>query len=303
MSRLRQVLPALVAALALAGIAAVLGLVAPAGAASADTCASAAPPSFLPPTAQLAFCDDFDGTALDTTKWYPNIRWASTCGLISQNQGVLSAYTPRATNVSVSGGSLHLVAQRESYSCDGTTFYPFTSGVVTTGGAAIKKTQTIIPAEFTCTPGCYVEVRFLMPPGAMLWPAIWMLGYPGETYTGLGPGHEIDILEQWDKWTRWHHSVHLLCNGSVNSSTKGVNAPDTTSSFQTVALWWQSSSLSFYENGAKKWTYTGCGIPNYPMFILINDAVGGLARDPSPSDPFPRDMQVDYVRVWTGAGS
>jgi beta-glucanase (GH16 family) len=142
-----------------------------------------------------------------------------------------------------------------------------------------------------------------MPAGPMLWPAIWMLGVNPQPYTWIGPGHEIDILEQWDRWTRWHHTVHLLCNGVAKDATRSVRGPDTTKSPQTVGLWWQSRSLAFYENGSNVWTYTGCGIPTYQMYILLNNGIGGPARDPSASDPFPRDMGIDYVRVWTGAGS
>jgi beta-glucanase (GH16 family) len=43
-------------------------------------------------------------------------------------------------------------------------------------------------------------------------------------------------------------------------------------------------------------------IPNKPMYLLLNLAVGGSwPGDPDASTVFPAEMLVDYVRVWQRA--
>ena len=34
------------------------------------------------------------------------------------------------------------------------------------------------------------------------------------------------------------------------------------------------------------------------MYIILNHAIGHAAPSPSSGEPFPKDMQVDYVKAW-----
>jgi Glycosyl hydrolases family 16 len=246
----------------------------------------------------LTFDDEFNGVGIDTTKWYPN-RWFAAVCAPGANSTELQYYTSRLSNLYVSGGLLHLVAKKESYTCaesswKGTASY--TSGWVETGGSRASDGSSA-PPGFTCTVGCFVEASIDEPSGAILFPAVWMLPFASSgDYPSLP---EIDNAEFYNSWTDWEHHVHLSC-GTQGFTYSG---PDVTSGFHTVGLWWQAGEIDYYVDGVKTWSYTGCGIPSgsTQMYIILNLAVGGAAPAPPASEPFPKEMQVDYVRAWSSS--
>ena len=252
---------------------------------------------------RIAFSDDFDGGSLGPA-WYPNRWFATNCSAGAGNPEE-QWYTTRPENVSVSGGVLHLTARRENYSCGewggGTKRY--TSGWVQTGGSRDKGGRNVAPG-FTCGVGCFVEARVKMPAGGMTFPAVWMLPVresQGNVDARYPERPEIDILEFWETWSHWEHHIHSVCgNGNVDQGAT-FRGPDAASGFHTVGLYWRSpNQLEWYVDGVRAWTYTGCGVPGAGerMYIILNHAIGHAAPSPSSSEPFPKDMQVDYVRAW-----
>lgn len=71
--------------------------------------------------------------------------------------------------VAVSGGALQLTAEPRAVSAPNGTHYDFASGMVTTGPPADNAAPKL---AFTCGK---VDVRFHIPAGQGLWPAIWLL--------------------------------------------------------------------------------------------------------------------------------
>jgi len=260
-------------------------------------CTNPAKPAVLPRGMRLGYCDDFEGTSLDPARWYPNWFTTTDCSVIGGGAGSQTVNTPRPTNVSVSGGYLHLTTRHENASCYGQTF-PYTSALIETGGHYNGSThQYDTPPQFTCTAPCYVEVRFKMPSSGP-WPAIWMEESPANGQWVAG--HELDNLEQWGKSFRtWRMHVHLLCNGAPASGGNDFKGPDTTSAFHTSGLWWQASRIDWYADKRLSASYTGCGIPQpgTPYYLLLNGGVIGNLGEPPASLPW--EMLVDYVRIWT----
>lgn len=253
---------------------------------------------------RLLFADDFDGSSLGPA-WYPN-RWFATTCAPGAGTPEEQFYTPRPANVRVHGGSLHLVAQRETYSCGewgGTKQY--TSGWVQTGGSRDVGGVNRSPG-FTCGVGCFVEARVRMPAGGMTFPAVWML--PVRPGTGGADASypsrpEVDIVEFWDSWGSWEQHVHSVCGAGSIDEGHSHRGADASAGFHTVGLWWRSpSQLEWYVDGVRTWSYTGCGVPGAgeQMYVILNHAVGHAAPSPARSERFPKDMAVDYVRVWTG---
>src|SRR5216683_3819339 len=78
------------------------------------------------------FHDDFNGNALDTTKWttcYFNFKVGdNSC---DHDQGEMELYQP--DNVSVSSGVLTLSAQKQTVNASNGQTYNYTSGMITTG--------------------------------------------------------------------------------------------------------------------------------------------------------------------------
>ena len=131
-------------------------------------------PAPAPPTApsgwRQVWNDEFNDSSVDTSKWR-----------VRNNQhspNEISCLTSRSSNVSESGGSLHIKAQRENYTCAGYSS-SWTSGYLDTIG---KMSQTY--GRF--------EMRAKMPTQANtskgMWPAFWLRPDDG------GNG-EIDIME------------------------------------------------------------------------------------------------------------
>lgn len=241
--------------------------------------------------ARTVFVDDFDGTSLAGT-WYRNRWFANTCsdGAV---EGEEQYYTARS--VAVGGGVLALTAERNDFTCaEAGGTLPFTSGWVQTGGRRAPGTA-VVPPGFTFTYG-RVEVRFRVPAGSGLWPAVWLLS-PG--IDGSYPERpEIDLFEQYGTDpSQWSFHVHLRTAGGAPIDTgQEVVGPDTTAGFHTVALDWRPTGLIWSIDGRRAFTYTGAAIPAVPMYVVLNLAVGGTAG-PTRATPSPAAFLVDAVRV------
>lgn len=143
-------------------------------------------PDFLPAGKgwQLVWGDDFDGAALDRTKWAPE---ESCWGGGNQER---QCYTDRDDNVQIVNGLLRLIAKEETFTGpefppefnqSTTATQPYTSGKVRTRGLADWKYGRI-------------SARMKLPAGQGTWPAFWMM--PIENHYGNWPlSGEIDVME------------------------------------------------------------------------------------------------------------
>jgi beta-glucanase (GH16 family) len=229
----------------------------------------------------LVFSDGFDGALLNPTTWHTCFWWSTlTCTIESNSE--LELYNP--ADVYVADGNLRMRAQRQDMIGWNGKTYHYTSGMAITGGRKYEK-----PPGFTFTYG-YAEARVKIPKGKGLWPAFWLLpadyGYPPE----------IDILEaRGSNTNRANFNVHLP---GVNTGS-GFDGPDFSAGYHTFAVDWQPTVLVFYVDGIERWRYTGPGIPNEPMYLVLNLAVGGIYDGaPDASTPLPGYFDVDYARVW-----
>lgn len=110
--------------------------------------------------------EGFDENTLDASLWNTCHWWQDDgCTIATNNE--LEWYLPR--QVKVSEGALHLTAERSAISASDGKDYRFASGMVTTGPPAHQRAPRL---AFTYGK---VEVRFRLPAGRGLWPAIWLL--------------------------------------------------------------------------------------------------------------------------------
>ncbi|GIX20684.1 MAG: hypothetical protein KatS3mg120_2360 [Erythrobacter sp.] len=154
--------------------------------------AAAPPPSGAPadPLAaagwELVWADEFEGDALDRSKWTPEVScWGG-------GNGERQCYTDRPENIAVEGGLLLLKARKERFAGPArppeiagrdnpTLVQSHTSGKVRTIGLHAWRYGRI-------------EARARVPAGQGTWPAIWMM--PDNPAYGPWPrSGEIDILE------------------------------------------------------------------------------------------------------------
>lgn len=229
--------------------------------------------------------EDFNGTTLDADVWN-TCHWWNDGGCTIATNDELEWYLPG--QVRVRDGSLILTAdKRKTVGADGTSF-PYTSGMVSTG-----------PPEWNAEPKVAftfgtVEVRFRAPLGAGLWPAIWMLPVSQESKP------EIDLFEAvGQKPQRVGMYFHPRSDSDWQSSHTHFNLPvgEDLGDTHTVRLQWSRQLLEFYFDEEKVWEVAGNQVPDEPMYLVINLAVGGsYGGTPDPS-AFPATFEIDYVHI------
>jgi len=238
----------------------------------------------------LAFSDDFGGGTLDTSRWNTCHWWGHGGCTIGDSE--MEWYLPG--QVRQQDGRLDLVAQRQDVvGSDGRKF-PYVSGMVSTGPPTDEGT----PSKFSFTYGT-VEIRFRVPRGTGLWPALWML--PANRHSRP----EIDLLEvigQKPGDALFH--LHPKDRSQPVDGHASPAASDMSAGWHVVRLRWEPGVLHWWLDGARKWTVTGDRVPDQPMYLVMNLAVGGDYPGPPTSETrFPASFLVDYVRIWTGGVS
>jgi len=235
---------------------------------------------------QLVWQDEFDGAALDSTKW---VRETGGDGW---GNAELEYYTDRPANARVEDGHLVIQALQESL---GTRRYT----------SARLKTQGLGAWRYG-----RVEARIQIPRGQGLWPAFWMLG-DNIGQVGWPQCGEIDIMENIGKEPA---VVHGTAHGPGYSGAQGPSAPYQLTSgafadaFHLYSVEWEPEAIRWYVDGTLYHTLTPQDLPgpwvyDHPFFILLNVAVGGnWPGSPDQTTVFPQTMLVDYVRVYQQGG-
>lgn len=257
-----------------------------------STQASSQPPVGQSGNWNMIFHDDFDGTSLDTSKWttcYFNFHVGDGC---IHDQDELELYQPG--NVSVSNGILTLRAEKQEVDADNGNTYQYTSGMITTGPSSKKDNDTRFSFKYG-----YMEMRAKVPAGQGLWPAFWTLP------TSLQWPPEIDVFEILGNAPNVVNMHYHYPNGSDDGGDSGVawHGPDMAADWHTYAVDWEPDAITWYIDGVERRSYTDTSnIPNSPMYLLANLAVGGdWPGSPNASTPFPANFQIDYIRVWQKA--
>lgn len=224
---------------------------------------------------ELTFSDEFDGDALDRTKWNPFDPWKT------ERNAELQAYVSNAFEVK--DGTLRIEIDRKKAFYDNKV-RDYTSGMMTTLG------------KFSQRYGRF-EIRCRVPKGHGLWPAFWMLPDP------LSWPPEIDILEILGHQTdRVHLTHHWPDPANPTEASKSDSAefqgPDFSADFHTFAVEWEPEEIRWFVDGEQRHRSRE-SIPDGPMFLLVNLALGGgWAGPPDDSTPFPAYFEVDWVRAW-----
>ena len=233
-------------------------------------------------TAQVLFDDEFGGSRLDRAKWNTCYWWAVHDGCTNNPQLELEWYLP--SGVSVHDGVLDLVATKDlRHRGD-----PYTSGMVSTDDCCGH------PITFQFTYG-YMEMRAKLPPGRGMWPAFWIV--PADH--SWPP--EIDAMEWQGQKPRTNFlTIHWGTPSNPQQSGGAFVGPNLSDGFHTFGLDWEPNAVTWYQDGQPIRTYTDqTHIPNVPMIVIVNLAIGGWLGFPNAHTHFPAHMLVKYVRVWS----
>jgi hypothetical protein len=147
-----------------------------------------------------------------------------------------------------------------------------------------------------------------------LWPAFWGLGNninSGVPWPNCG---ETDILEDWSPSVLGgagdggeNSTIHTQDTGGTGVSTRytfpGGEAVNT--AFHTYGMIWSANEIQYFVDNpnAPFATLTPGSLPagdvwpfNQPIFMILNEAIGGTLGGSAPSNPGP--MMVDYIRFY-----
>lgn len=257
----------------------------------------------------LVWQDEFNGNALDLSKWdymlgvqdvYGNSRGPWYWG-----NNELQYYTKDAATVR--DGMLVITASRANTPDDHTSF-------------TSARIHTRDKGHWTYG---YFEARMQTPAQNGMWPAFWMLPQPaskansGNKYGGWAANGEIDIMEARGSSKSWVDTTLHYADGNQNNkynTYKGTTTKisGTTEDWHIYALEWCVDHMSWYIDGLEvlridntTWNHVFASTNPYAPFdvdfyILLNLAVGGnydRGREPD-ADFVSAEMHVDYVRVY-----
>jgi len=274
--------------------------------------------SFTPniPSGTLVWSDEF--TSSSSTPAEPNpATWTYDTGNNGFGNDELENYCAWGSNTSPcsttnpseyvaaypgTDGVLYIVAQQPS------------PGVYT---SARLKTQGLFSFQYG-----RIEFRAMVPEAQGFWPANWLLGNTIATINWPACG-EQDVLERVNAEgydgpgsLDWNEgSIHGtgFTGSSLGTQYLFPSGQTAGGEFHTYGMIWSPGSVSYYVDDPTSpyVTYTPSSLSSlsgavWPFdagqanFILLNLAIGGTyPGSPDSSTPFPSQMLVDYVRVYT----
>lgn len=214
----------------------------------------------------LDWQDEFDGAALDPGRWR-----IEDAALVKNNEK--QYYSP--ANAGVRDGLLIITAERRAMGGRA-----YTSGLIDTGGLWARAFGRF-------------EARMKLPRTRALWPAFWMLPEDGSWPP------EIDIMESLGhEPTKAYHSNHYGPLQDRHHTTSEYAGPDLSQDFHVFRCDWLPGRLDFYVDGKKTASHTE-GVPQKPMYVIFNLAVGGdWPGNPDATTVLPQTLEVDWVRVY-----
>jgi len=243
------------------------------------------------------FADEFDGRALDRTRW--QVLTTARSGYTNGGE----CFVDSTGNVAVSGGALHLTLRHETspVPCPGLpegvgTTTSYTSGMVTTSGLF---SQAYGRFEF--------RARFPASADAGLHSALWLWPQDESRYGGRPAAGELDVAEYFtrydDRVVPYVHFDASVAGQRVTNTDCRIEHPD---QFHTYTLEWTPDLMTVAYDGAvclqASWQAKGLVAPapfDVPFFLNLTQALGKGTNAPEGDLPLPATMDVDYVRVWS----
>jgi beta-glucanase (GH16 family) len=241
----------------------------------------------VPAAYALVWVDEFNSDGLPDPARWAHDTGMNAAGWHNREQQYYSG--PRAENAEIRQGRLVITVRRESLSsAPDWGRQQYTSARLITRGLA----------EWTYG---FFEVRARLPCGQGTWPAIWMLGSQGD----WPAGGELDILEHiGHRPDRVFSTVHTAAGSGGQGAGAERSLPSACSAFHSYQMHWTPQRIRFGIDGVVHFEYTnpGSGRERWPFdapqFLILNLAIGGDLGGKVDDGIFPRQFQIDHVRVY-----
>jgi beta-glucanase (GH16 family) len=225
------------------------------------------PPPPAGKTWKMVWHDEFDGVALDETKWETPPDGPRKTGWWMRKA------------VSLDGRG-HLVIQTSR------------EGDKIIGGCVRTKDR------FEHTFGYYVaRIRLQKEQGH--WSAFWLYGPGVQTVGSDGRnGTEIDIYEKFWPNDEVQHTLYWDSNGrDEKSRLHTATVPGIREGWHTFAVWWKFDAYVFYVDSRETWRINPGAICQVPEYIKLSDETNTWCKDITKAK-LPDEFLVDYVRVY-----
>ena len=261
----------------------------------------------------LIFHDEFNGTALDETKWSHQTGYLldeNDIDTFGWGNNELEHYTDSDQNSSVADGKLKITMLKDPKT------FTASNGSVT---ASYSSAKLISKNKFAVKYG-RVDFRAKLPAGDGVWPALWMMPND-DVYGGWASSGEIDIFEGRGRtpeiaFGTLHYGGAWPANTSTGSTmdmTAEGNKKSDMTDWHVYSLVWEEGNIKIYADGkcffkctSDTWySSNAAGNENAPFdqqfYLIMNLAAGGwFDNNVQPDyDTFTsKEMYVDYVRVY-----
>lgn len=244
---------------------------------------------------RLTFCDFFQGTKLDESKWLIGQPWGDF-----HPDNSYEYYGKTEEFVYVEDGCLNLIAKYKPKK-----FYDFKNNTF----LIIPKGKGLVFSKYTFKYG-YYEINAVLPNGKYLWPAIWL------TASKSWPP-EIDILEAYSgnksnyqnklgipnfKFQPNLHYGFTEDKTKENYGAKSYPLPmDPTSRSITYGLHWTENFIKIYYDGYlvfqtyKKEILDYFNEKNVTMNIVLNNGFQPEGKDLKEE---PSNFKINYVKFF-----
>jgi beta-glucanase (GH16 family) len=244
------------------------------------------------------FDDEFDGAALDPTKW--NVVQTAVDGYHSGKE----CDEDDPDNVFVSDGALHLVTLKTAapFECHTPQKGPYqtqyTSGMVTTDGT------------FSQTYGMF-EAKAAFPAATVkgLQSSLWLWPVNATAYGPIWPDSgEIDFAEWYSEYSnRIIPVVHYNAQNLDPSRTNNNCYVSDTTGYNTYAVIWTPDTITVQIDGqtcvVDSWRP---GAPqkkpepfNLPFYVNLTTELGINTNQFNGTAPLPAETSIDWVRAWS----
>ena len=227
----------------------------------------------------LIWSDEFNTPGQpDPAKWGYDIGTGS--GGWGNNE--LQYYTNRVDNVTISGGTLKIIAKKENFS-----------------GSAYTSTRMLTKDKFSFKYG-KVEFSAKLPTGVGTWPAIWSLG---NNFTAVGwPAcGEIDFMEHVGaQQNKIFGTLHHPGFSGGNANGGSVVISNASTAFHKYTTEWTATMIKFSVDDVPFYTFPNtASLPfNQNFFMIMNVAMGGNFGGSVDPAFVSSTMEVDYIRVY-----
>ena len=240
-----------------------------------------------------SFDDEFNGTALDSTKWVPQTNF------VSGTSAAYACYTSSSSNINESGGSLNLTVRREAVpilcqdTAYGTSSYYSAGSVMTYHlfSQQYGRFEARIKTQATTVPG--------------LQETFWL--WPDDRYDTSGTywpaSGEMDVAETYSQYPNLMIPfLHYTWNdngGPVPGVNTAWNCASSRGTYHTYTLTWSSKTIEIDVDGLPC-LINNSGDPAFQKryIIALSALLGTGANALQAGTPLPATTNVDYVRVW-----